>query len=52
MPYHIRKQPNVNKWKVYTQDGRPLSKEGLPLKKAKAQLIAVSLSEGIFKRKK
>ena len=52
MPYHIRKQPNQRLYKVYTEEGRPLSKVGLPLTVAKKQLIAVSISEGVFKAKK
>jgi hypothetical protein len=50
MPYHIRKQPNQPLYKVYTQDGRPLSKKGLPLEKAKKQMRAVEMNE--FSKKK
>lgn len=51
MPYHIRKMPNQDKYKVYTDKGKPLSKKGLTYKQAEKQKIAVSLSEGIYKRK-
>ncbi len=50
MPYTIRKMPAT--YKVYTDKGKPLSKKGLSLKQARKQQIAVSLSEGIYKRKK
>jgi len=52
MPYRIRKLPLQNKYKVYTAAGRPLSKVGLSKKTAKKQLVAVSLAEGIFGKKK
>lgn len=52
MPYRIRKLPNVNKFKVYSTAGRPLSKAGLTKKAAQKQLVAVSLAEGIFPKKK
>lgn len=52
MPYKIRKLPLQNKFKVYTATGRPLSKAGLSKKQAQKQLVAVSISEGIFRSKK
>lgn len=51
MPYHIRKLPNQEKYKVYTDKGKPLSKKGLSHEQATKQKIAVSLNEGIYKRK-
>lgn len=45
MPYHIRKLPNRDKYKVYTQDGTPLSKVGLSHEQAVKQKIAVSIGE-------
>lgn len=51
MPYKIRKQPNQPTYKVYTAKGKPLSKKGLTKAKARKQQIAVSLAEGIYKRK-
>lgn len=52
MPYRIRKLPLKNLYKVYTASGRPLSKAGMPKKAAQKQLVAVSLAEGIFGKKK
>jgi len=52
MPYRIRKQPGKALYKVYTDKGKPLSKKGLPKARARKQQIAVSLAEGIYKRKK
>jgi hypothetical protein len=40
----IRKQPNVNLYKVY-DEGRPLSKKGIPKAMAEKQKTAVILSE-------
>jgi hypothetical protein len=51
MPYKIRKLPNVEKYKVYSDKGHSLSKKGLTYKQAVKQRIAVSLSEGIYKKK-
>lgn len=51
MPYRIRKQPNVALYKVYSQSGKPLSKAGLSLKKAKKQLTAVNISYALKKGK-
>lgn len=51
MPYYIRKLPNQEKYKVYTDKGKPLSKKGLTHKQAEKQKIAVSLNEGIWKKK-
>lgn len=45
MPYHIRKLPNKNLFKVYDNSGIPLSKKGLTKSKAKKQIIAVHLSK-------
>ena len=53
MPYYIRKAPRRDEYKVYSKrSGRALSNKWLTLDQAKKQLIAVSLSEGIFPRKK
>lgn len=55
MPYHIRKQPNDG-YKVYGEDGTPHSKKGLPLARAKKQLIALNIAhaqkEGSMKYKR
>lgn len=51
MPYKIRKLPNKPLYKVYSESGKPLSKKGLSLKKAKAQKIAASLTELGIKKK-
>jgi len=42
--------PGKDLYKVYTEDGRALSKQGLPYTDALKQRIAVSLSEGIYKK--
>jgi hypothetical protein len=52
MPYRIRKLPNQKLYKVYSESGKPLSKKGLSLKKAKAQKIASTLTELGIKKKK
>lgn len=52
MPYRIRKLPNQNKYKVYSESGKPLSKKGLSLKKAQAQRTASNLTELGIKRKR
>lgn len=44
MPYHIRKQPKKQLYKVYSESGTPLSKKGLPLARAKKQLTAVNIA--------
>jgi hypothetical protein len=43
MPYEIRKYKYG--WRVYAEDGRPLSKNPLTLKKAEAQRTAVNIAE-------
>jgi hypothetical protein len=43
MPYEIKKYKSG--WRVYSPDGNALSKKPLSLKRAKAQRIAVNLSE-------
>jgi len=45
MPYHIRKIPNKNLYKVYNKKGKSLSHKGLTYKNARKQIIAVHLSE-------
>ena len=45
MPYTIRKCPNQDAYKVYSESGRPLSKKCLPLERAKKQRTAAFLSE-------
>lgn len=45
MPYHIRKMPKKNLYKVYDNSGVPLSKKGLTLANAKKQIVAVYLSK-------
>lgn len=50
MPYSIRKMPGKDLYKVYTEGGRALSKQGIPYADALKQRIAVSLSEGIYKK--
>ena len=50
MPYRIRKQPNKNLYKVYSQSGKPLSKKGLTMKQAVKQRIAVSIAEAVKRR--
>ncbi len=44
MPYRIRKQPNKPLYKVYSSDGKPHSKKGLPLSRAKRQLTALNIA--------
>jgi hypothetical protein len=51
MPYKIRKLPNKPLYKVYSETGRPLSKKGLSLKKARAQKTAATLTELGIKKK-
>ncbi len=50
MPYRI--VPCKTGFKVITDKGKPLSKRCLPKKTARAQQIAVSISEGLYKPKK
>ena len=45
MPYRIRKVPKKDLYWVIAQDGKHMSKEGLPLEKAKAQMRALYASE-------
>ena len=45
MPYHIRKQPHAELYKVYTESGKPLSYRGLPLQTATRQRTAVMMRE-------
>lgn len=45
MPYRIRKLPNRNLYKVYTPEGRSLSKKGISYKTAMKQIIAIYLSQ-------
>lgn len=52
MPYRIRKQPNKATYKVYSQDGTPLSNKGLSLARAKKQLTAVNIQYALKKRGK
>jgi hypothetical protein len=44
MPYHLRKMPGKNLYKVYGEDGKPHSKEGLTLEMAKKQLTALNIA--------
>lgn len=44
MPYRVRKMPNKELWKVYSEDGTPLSKKGLPKNVAEKQKTAATLS--------
>ena len=50
MPYRIRKQPNKNLYKVYSQSGTPLSKKGLTMKQAIKQKIAASIAYATKRR--
>lgn len=45
MPYRIRKLPNKDLFKVYSQDGTPLSKKGLSKTQAEKQKTAATLSD-------
>ena len=45
MPYRIRKLPNKDLFKVYSQDGTPLSKKGLSKAQAERQKTAATLSD-------
>ena len=44
MPYHIRKLPGKDLYKVYGKDGKPHSKEGLSHEMAKKQLTALNIA--------
>jgi hypothetical protein len=44
MPYKIRRLPNVNLFKVYSENGTPLSKKGLSKAAAERQKTAATLS--------
>lgn len=41
MPWHIRKRPNHNQYKVYGERGNPLSKDWKTKAEAEKQLNAV-----------
>ena len=45
MPYKLRKMPNKDLYKVYSQDGTPLSKKGLSKTQAEKQKTAATLSD-------
>jgi hypothetical protein len=45
MPYHIRKLPGKDLYKVYGKDGKPHSKEGLSNERAKKQLTALNIAQ-------
>ena len=44
MPYHIRKLPHQDLYKVYGEDGKPHSHNGLSKEMAKKQLIALNIA--------
>ena len=44
MPYRIRKLPNKDLYKVYSENGTPLSKKGLSKTQAERQKTAATLS--------
>ena len=44
MPYKIRKLPNQDLFKVYSENGTPLSKKGLSKTAAERQKTAATLS--------
>lgn len=44
MPYHIRKLPHHDLYKVYGEDGKPHSHNGLTLEMAKRQLTALNIA--------
>jgi hypothetical protein len=44
MPYRLRKAPGRELYWVVAQDGTHLSKEPMPIERAKKQLTAVTLS--------
>lgn len=45
MPYRIRKLPNKDLFKVYSESGTPLSKKGLSKTQAERQKTAATLSD-------
>lgn len=45
MPYKIRKAPNRELYWVVKYDGTHMSKEPIPLARAKKQLAAIHISE-------
>lgn len=45
MPYKIRKAPGKELYWVVAQDGRHMSKDPIPLARAKRQIIALNISE-------
>lgn len=44
MPWHIRKRPNHNTYKVYGDRGNPLSKEWKTKAEAEKQLSAIRIN--------
>lgn len=44
MPYKLRKLPGKDLYKVYSEDGKPHSKEGLTLEMAKKQMTALNIA--------
>ena len=44
MPFRIRKLPNKDLFKVYSESGTPLSKKGLSKTAAEKQKVAATLS--------
>ena len=51
MPWHIRKRPNHNQYKVYGERGNPLSKEWKSKADAEKQLNAIRINYAISKKK-
>lgn len=51
MPWYIRKRPNHNEYKVYGENGNPLSKEWKTRYEAEKQLKAVQISYALSKKK-
>jgi hypothetical protein len=45
MPYKLRKMPNKDLYKVYSESGTPLSKKGLSKTQAEKQKTAATLSD-------
>jgi hypothetical protein len=45
MPYRVRKMPNKDLFKVYSESGTPLSKKGLSKTQAEKQKTAATLSD-------
>ena len=45
MPYHLKKKPGTNLYWVATADGKYLSKDPIPLARAKKQMAAVYANE-------